>query len=45
MPSVVVQAMESLSAENADHVRGLFGVSLGEVQATLAVEDNLQDIR
>ena len=45
VPNVVVHAMESLNAENPDHVRGLFGVSLGEVQATLAIEDNLQDIR
>ena len=45
VPSMVVDAIESLNAENPDHVRALFQLRVSELQMTLAAEDNLHDVR
>ena len=45
IPSMVVDAIESLNAENPDHVRSLFQLRVSELQLTMAAEDNLHDVR
>lgn len=42
---MVVDAIESLNAENPDHVRSLFQLRVSELQLTMAAEDNLHDVR
>ena len=45
VPSMVVDVIESLNAENPDHVRALFQLRLSELQLTLAAEDSLHNVR